>query len=133
MADRAGVDAARALLERGVASRVFPAAAAEVGNSDGPLWRDAFGRLTFDEGAQPTANATIFDLASLTKPLATATVIMQLAAHGALGLDEPVAAFLEDWRGADREAATVRDLLEHAAGLAARLVDSPPVTRREFE
>jgi CubicO group peptidase (beta-lactamase class C family) len=39
----------------------------------------------------------------------------------------------DEWRGPDREAATVQDLLEHASGLAARLVDPPPASRREFE
>ncbi len=52
---------------------------------------------------------------------------------GALQLDARVADFFTDWRGVDREGVTVRDLLEHASGLPARLVDSPPGTRREFE
>src|SRR5207249_9114071 len=50
-----------------------------------------------------------------------------------LRVEDPIAAFFAEWRGADREAATVQDLLEHAAGLAARLVDAPPAGRREFE
>ena len=58
---------------------------------------------------------------------------MELVRTGALRLDEPVSAFFEDWRGADRDGVTVRDLLEHASGLPARLVDLPPATRREFE
>src|SRR5262249_44251734 len=41
--------------------------------------------------------------------------------------------FFSDWRGQDREGVTMRDLLEHASGLPARLVDRPPATRREFE
>ena len=41
--------------------------------------------------------------------------------------------FFDEWRGADRERVTVRDLLEHASGLAARLIDVPPESRREFE
>jgi CubicO group peptidase (beta-lactamase class C family) len=44
-----------------------------------------------------------------------------------------VSLFFEEWRGADRERATIRDLLEHASGLPARLVDGPPASRREFE
>jgi CubicO group peptidase (beta-lactamase class C family) len=50
-----------------------------------------------------------------------------------LRLDEPVSRFFADWRGIDREDVRVRDLLEHSSGLPARLVDAPPVTRREFE
>ena len=44
---------------------------------------------------------------------------------GALRLDERVSTFFGDWRGADRESVTVRDLLEHASGLPARLLDAP--------
>jgi CubicO group peptidase (beta-lactamase class C family) len=127
------VDAARALLERAIQDRLFPAATAEVGDSRGVLWRTAHGRLTFDAGAAPADADTIFDLASLTKPIATTSVIMQIVARGALDIREPVATFFAEWRGQDREAATVQDLLEHSAGLAARLVDRPPHGRREFE
>jgi CubicO group peptidase (beta-lactamase class C family) len=132
-ANRTSVDAARALVERAIADRVFPGAVAEVGDSHGALWREAFGTLTFSRSASPATPDTIFDLASLTKPLATTSVIVGLASEGAVDLADPVAKYFAEWRGADREAATVRDLLEHAAGLAARLVDAPPSTRREFE
>jgi CubicO group peptidase (beta-lactamase class C family) len=48
-------------------------------------------------------------------------------------LDEPLVRSVAEWRGDDRAHVTVRDLLEHASGLAARLVDPPPGGRREFE
>ena len=127
------MDAARVLLELAIQDRIFPAATAEVGDSRGVLWRTAAGALTFDEGALPADDSTIFDLASLTKPIATTSAIMQLVGRGALDILEPVATFFSEWRGEDRERATVRDLLEHAAGLAARLIDLPPHGRREFE
>ena len=97
------------------------------------LWRDDLGTLTFAPHAAPAGADTVFDLASLTKPVATTTLAMQLVATRRLDLREPISAFFPEWRGADREAATVRDLLEHASGLAARLVDPPPESRREFE
>ena len=58
---------------------------------------------------------------------------MDLVERGALRLEEPVSRFFDEWRGADREGVTVRDLLEHASGLPARLLDAPPCERREFE
>jgi CubicO group peptidase (beta-lactamase class C family) len=126
-------DDARTVLERAIAARVFPAATAEIGWAGGVLWTGAFGSLTFDPEAPRATPATIFDLASLTKPIATTTVIMEEVRTGAVALEARVGEFFDDWRGADRESVTVRDLLEHASGLPARLVDRPPVTRREFE
>jgi beta-N-acetylhexosaminidase len=125
-------DGARRVLERAIAARTFPAAAVDVGSTAGTLWQDAVGTVT----AAPLVAAAIdtpFDLASLTKVIATTTIVMQLIATGRLRLDDRVAAFFEDWRGADRGSVTVRDLLEHASGLPARLVDPPPASRREFE
>jgi len=104
-------------------SRVFPAATVDVGGSTGPLWQDALD-VPID---------TPFDLASLTKPVATTTIVMDLVSKGLIALDEPVARSMAEWRGEDRSEVTVRDLLEHASGLAARLVDAPPNGRREFQ
>lgn len=117
------VDDARLVIEGARAAGVFPAAAVELGSSVAPLWSHAFG----------TGSQTPFDLASLTKVIATTTLVMELVRTGALRLEEPVAACIDEWRGGDREAVTVRDLLEHASGLPARLIDAPPAGRREFE
>jgi len=133
MPNAASIAAASDLLARGVAERIFPAAAAEVGDAGGVLWRQVYGRLTFDPDAPPTTERTVFDLASLAKPIATTTIVMGLVAAHAVELHDRAAAFFEDWRGEDREAVTVEDLLEHASGLPARLVDLAPATRREFE
>jgi CubicO group peptidase (beta-lactamase class C family) len=107
------------VLQRAVADRAFPAAVAEVGTSRQPLWREAFGRLTFDDNARQTTDDTIFDLASLTKVLATAPLVMRQVERGALALDDRVSRHLPRWRGADREAVTIRDLLAHSSGLPA--------------
>jgi CubicO group peptidase (beta-lactamase class C family) len=129
----AGTDAALRILTRAVADRVFPAAVGEVGQSTGRLWRSSVGRLTFDDDAAPATEDTIFDLASLTKPLATTTLALELVARGRLRLNEPLVNAFPEWRGADRVGVTVADLLEHASGLPARLLDRPPQGRREFE
>jgi serine-type D-Ala-D-Ala carboxypeptidase len=115
--------AARLILESALSSGVFPAATVDVGSTAGSLWQDAL-ETSFD---------TPFDLASLTKPIATTTVVMDLVNRNVVGLDELVARSITEWRGSDRSDVTVRDLLEHASGLAARLIDAPPSGRREFE
>ena len=74
--------AAREILRQAIADRGFPAAAIEVGNSRHPLWREAFGRLTFDPRSAPARDDTVFDLASLTKVLATTMLVMIIRNDG---------------------------------------------------
>jgi CubicO group peptidase (beta-lactamase class C family) len=126
------IDRARQVLIEAIASRVFPGAVVDAGASGGVIWREALGSLTFDE-ASAVSEDTPFDLASLTKPIATTGVAMQLISDGRLALDDRVSVLFAEWRGADREPVTVQDLLEHASGLSPRLVDPPPELRREFE
>jgi CubicO group peptidase (beta-lactamase class C family) len=113
--------AAAAIAREGTSSGAYPAASIEVGNAAGPLWRYATGRLTYDSEAQPVDADTIFDLASLTKIVATTTLVMQSLDNGRLGLDDPVGRWIPEWRGADREHVTIRDLLAHSSGLTAYL------------
>ena len=132
MSDESSMNAARRVIADAHAARVFPAAAWEVGSSRQVLWSEALGTPTFEGGAAIDLE-TPFDLASLTKVIAITSLVMRLVDRARVSLDEPVAACFTEWRGPDREAATIRDLLEHASGLSARLVDPPPESRREFE
>jgi CubicO group peptidase (beta-lactamase class C family) len=110
---------ARRVLLEAVAARVFPAAVIEVGGRDDVIWREAFGSLTYEPGAPAASSDTIFDLASLTKVLATTTLAMSAISQGVLTLADPVARWIPEWSGADRQAVTARDLLLHASGLPA--------------
>lgn len=65
----------------------------------------------------PMRRDTIFDLASLTKPIATTTAIMLLVEEGSIALDDPVAKTLPSFAERDKEAVTIRHLLTHSAGL----------------
>jgi CubicO group peptidase (beta-lactamase class C family) len=109
------------IIERAIVDRAFPAAVVETGNTQGVIWRQAFGTLTYEDGAPSTREDTIFDLASLTKVIATTTIAIGAVAAGRIALDDRVAARLPLWRGADREHVTIADLLEHASGLTAYL------------
>ena len=110
---------ARGVLARAVGTRAFPAAAVEVGDAYQPRWREAFGRLTYEAGAPPATLDTIFDLASLTKVIATAPLVMRQIERGRLALDDRVATLLPSWLGDDRAEVTLRDLLAHCSGLPA--------------
>jgi CubicO group peptidase (beta-lactamase class C family) len=107
----------RDVLRRALASRVFPGAVIEVGSHQRPIWREAFGWLSYDLEACATHESAIFDLASLTKVIATTTLVMALVDRGRLRVEDPIARWLPDWRRAGREHVTVGDLLEHASGL----------------
>ncbi|MGH9349496.1 MAG: serine hydrolase domain-containing protein [Vicinamibacterales bacterium] len=114
-------DRARDLLASAAAAGAFPAAVVEVGTATAVVWREAFGRLTWDVDAPPTRDDTVFDLASLTKVVATAPLVLQQVERGAMALDDLVGRHIAAWRGLDREMVTIRDLLRHSSGLTAYL------------
>lgn len=113
--------AAAEVLREGMGTHAFPAASVEVGSRENISWREGFGTLTYDPDAPATDQNTIFDLASLTKVICTTTVFMRAVDDGVLGIDDLVSSWIPEWRGADREQVTLRDLLAHASGLTAYL------------
>jgi CubicO group peptidase (beta-lactamase class C family) len=109
------------LLQLAIGSRAFPAAAIEVGGLGGTLWRQALGTLTYEPSSAPVGADTIFDLASLTKVIATASLAMRAVDDKRLGVDDPVSRWIPEWTGPERSPVTVADLLSHASGLPAWL------------
>ena len=114
-------DRAREVIAAGLTSRAYPAAAIEVGSGDGPIWSEAFGQLTYAPAAPACRLDTIFDLASLTKVIVTASLAMQAHAHGRLPVGTAIADRLAGWRGDDRRRVTIRHLLDHSSGLPAHV------------
>ena len=110
---------ASAVLQGGVSSRVFPGCSAEAGTAGSAAWREAHGSCTYEPDAAQVSAGTIFDLASLTKPIVTATLAMRMVEAGTLSLSDAVGDHEPAWNDDGRPAATVRDLLEHASGLPA--------------
>ena len=107
------------VVDEAIANRVFPGAVVEIGRAAGPVATMARGSLTYDERSTPVTAATIYDLASLTKVLATAAVMVKLLGSGRMRLEDPVRRWIASWTGADRDTGTIQDLLEHASGLPA--------------
>jgi CubicO group peptidase (beta-lactamase class C family) len=114
-------EAAEPLIEKAIAARAFPGAVIETGGRGGVRWTQAFGALTYAPESSLVTLDTIYDLASLTKPMAAGTQAMRAVAAGALELERRVADYLAAWRGRDRESVRIADLLEHASGLTAYL------------
>ena len=109
------------VVQRGVDARAFPAAVVQVGTQGEVLWRQAFGTLDADPDSARTRDDTIFDLASLTKVIATTSLVMRLVERGTLALTDPIRQWIPEWRGRDREDVTIRSLLTHSSGLTAWL------------
>ncbi len=107
------------LIAAALEARAFPAAVVEVGGRGGAAWTGAFGRLTYDRDAPATRPDSVFDLASLTKVIATVPLVMRAIEQRALTLDTRVADLVPAWRSADRAAVTIRHLLDHSSGLPA--------------
>ena len=125
---------AAGVVQGGVHARAFPAAVVEVGSRDGVRWQQAFGRLDYDPESLATQTTTIFDLASLTKVIATTSLVMRLVERGTLALNHPIRKWIPEWRGNDREHVTVRSLLTHSSGLTAWLPFYRDYTgRQEFQ
>lgn len=93
-----------------------------VGHQSEIVYRKAFGlRAVQQPGPQTMTADTIFDLASLTKVVATATAIVQLAERGALDLDRPAARYWPAFAQNGKERITLRQLLTHTSGLRAEM------------
>ena len=114
----------REVLLEAIANRVFPGAVVEVGGTAQAAATIAVGTLAYDDVASVSAS-TIYDLASLTKVLSTATLAAALIEQGVIALDDPVRNWSDAWQGEDRRGVTLRHLLLHASGL--------PAHRRYFE
>ncbi len=114
-------DEARRVVLDALERRAFPAAVVEVGTSRDVRWREPFGYLTYDAGAPEVGLDTVFDLASLTKVIATTTLVLHLVERGRLALDDPIRRWIPSWNGADRRDVTIEDALSHATGLPAWL------------
>jgi CubicO group peptidase (beta-lactamase class C family) len=97
----------------------FPGGVLAVGYHGSLIHLHPFGRLTYEADAPRVTVDTLYDLASLTKVVATTTLAMILVDEGRLDLDRPVQELLPGFRGPGKEAVTVRHLLTHSSGLPA--------------
>jgi len=110
------------VVRRGVRERVFPGAVVVIGRRDTVLYARGFGHLTWASASPvPSPARTRYDLASLTKVVASASVAARFVERGVLDLDRPVSAFLPCFTGGARDAVTLRMLLTHVSGLRAWL------------
>jgi CubicO group peptidase (beta-lactamase class C family) len=82
-------------------------------------WQKAYGFLQNEPEPVPMPVDAIFDMASLTKPIATGTSLMLLVQQGRIALDDPVGKYLPEFNTAEKENVTIRHLMTHISGLPA--------------
>jgi CubicO group peptidase (beta-lactamase class C family) len=107
------------VIEEEIEEGKFPGAVVLVGKQGDILYWKAFGKEVIEPYQEPIGRNTIFDLASLTKPIATATSIMILKDRKAIELDDYVGAYLPAFACNGKEEVRVRHLLSHTSGLPA--------------
>ena len=107
-------------LDRSVDDHAFPGGVLAVGHKS-ELWIHSFGHQTYESSARPVRPNTIYDVASLTKPVVTTTLIAMEVESGRINLDAPIGNYLPDWGAASqtewRTRVTTRHLLTHTSGL----------------
>ena len=107
------------LMQQGLRENVFPGAVLLVGRGDRPLFFEAYGKANLFSG-QAMTRETVFDLASLTKPLATTLAVARLADQGRIGFDRPVGNWLPALGGSDKAAMALACCYSAATGAPPR-------------
>jgi uncharacterized protein YbbC (DUF1343 family)/CubicO group peptidase (beta-lactamase class C family) len=119
------------LLQTAVTANQAPGAVLVVGHEGKVVYRKAFGNRSLEpERSAMTADA-IFDIASLSKVVATTTAVMQLVEQGKIRANDPVVKYIPEFGQNNKEDITVRDLLTHHSGLAPDLDLTQPWTGRD--
>jgi uncharacterized protein YbbC (DUF1343 family)/CubicO group peptidase (beta-lactamase class C family) len=121
-----GLDVLDAIVLDAIHERQIPGAVLLVGHNDKVIYRKAFGNRALEPRREAMTIDTIFDLASLTKVIATTTAVMQLVQKGEVRINDPVAKYIPEFAENGKEDVTVRNLLTHFSGLREDFDLDPP-------
>jgi uncharacterized protein YbbC (DUF1343 family) len=113
------------MAEKAIQSGKIPGVVIFIGNQGKTVYRQSFGFRALTPKKEPMPTETIFDLASLTKVIATTTAVMQLVENGKLNLEDPVFKYWPEFKTNGKDRITVRDLLTHYSGLRPALDMKP--------
>jgi len=105
------------IVEAEIAKKQLPGAVVLVGRQGKVVWRRAYGNRALEPQIEAMSTDTIFDLASLTKVVATATSVMILVERGLVRLGDPVSRYIPEFAENGKRAITVEHLLVHRSGL----------------
>ena len=117
------------VIQKSIEKKYYPGAVILVGYENKIIYQGIFGNQSLYPQVLPMKATTIFDIASLTKVVATTPAVMQLVEQGKLNLDAPVTTYWPEFGRYDKKSITVRQLLTHTSGLPAVL----PKAAAEYE
>ena len=116
-ADPTKLDAIEALVKEAIAEKKLPGAVVLVGRGDRVLYEKAIGNRAVEPAAEPMTVDTIFDVASLTKVVATTTSVMILLEQGKIRLNDRVSTYVPGFERYGKADITIRHLMTHVSGL----------------
>jgi len=119
------------IVEDAIHNNEIPGAVVLVWHDGDVVYRKAFGDRALEPRREPMTTSTIFDVASLTKVIATTTAVMQLVERGQIRLNDPAAKYLPEFAQNGKDDITIRELLTHFSGLPEDLDLSQPWQGRE--
>ena len=117
-----------ALVEAAIQAKKIPGAVVLIGHEGQVVYRQAFGQRSLVPEQRAMVADTIFDLASMTKVVATTTAVMQLVEQGKIVLSAPVSDYWPEFKQNGKELVTIRELMTHYSGLPPDLELKPAWT-----
>lgn len=105
------------VIENAIDKRIFPGAVLVVGNANDILYQKAYGQFTYDKTSPKVELNSMFDMASLTKSLATGMCLMKAIDSGLVDPDKAVVDYLPEFNNKGKDVIKVKDLLTHHSGL----------------
>src|SRR5579871_3661245 len=136
VASSAGTPAVRlgsvdSIIQQAIADKNIPGAVLLVGHDGKVIYRKAYGERALEPKIEPMTLDTVFDLASLTKVIATTTAVMQLLEQGKIRMNDPLAKYLPEFAQNGKEDITLRQIMTHYSGLAPDLDLTTPWEGKE--
>ena len=119
------------VIQTSIQNHEMPGAVLLVGHEGQVIYRKAFGNRSLDPKVEPMTVDTIFDMASLTKVIATTTAVMQLEEQGRIRMNDPVVKYIPEFGQNGKGDIAVRDLLTHYSGLAPDIDLTPAFASRD--
>jgi len=105
------------IIQQAIADGNIPGAVWLVGHDGKVVYRKAYGDRALEPRREAMTLDTVFDMASLTKVIATTTAVMQLVEQGKVRMNDPVAKYLPEFAQNGKDDVTVRQLMTHYSGL----------------